>query len=162
MQLSKHFTLSEMEKSQTAVRKGISNKAGSGEIKNLTDLCYEVLEPVRIKFDKPVIITSGYRSPELCEAIGSKATSQHAKGQAVDFEIAGVSNLQVALWIQNNCDFDQLILEFWKEEDNAPNSGWVHCSYVDGSNRKQVLTYTGKEYKNGLPDAKWSGGKFAN
>ena len=110
MQLSKHFTLSEMEKSQTAVRKGISNKAGSGEIKNLTDLCYEVLEPVRIKFDKPVIITSGYRSPELCEAIGSKATSQHAKGQAVDFEIAGVSNLQVALWIQNNCDFDQLIL----------------------------------------------------
>ena len=74
MQLSKHFTLSEMEKSQTAVRKGISNKAGSGEIKNLTDLCYEVLEPVRIKFDKPVIITSGYRSPELCEAIGSKAT----------------------------------------------------------------------------------------
>ena len=100
MQLSKHFTLSEMEKSQTATRKGISNKAGSGEIKNLTDLCYEVLEPVRAKFDKPIIITSGYRSPELCEAIGSKATSQHAKGQAVDFEIAGVSNLQVALWIK--------------------------------------------------------------
>ena len=162
MQLSKHFTLSEMEKSQTAVRKGISNKAGSGEIKNLTDLCYEVLEPVRIKFDKPVIITSGYRSPELCEAIGSKATSQHAKGQAVDFEIAGVSNLQVALWIQNNCDFDQLILEFWKEEDKDPNSGWVHCSYVDGSNRKQVLTFDGKSYTNGLPDAKWSGGKMTN
>ena len=162
MQLSKHFTLSEMEKSQTAVRKGISNKAGSGEIKNLTDLCYEVLEPVRIKFDKPVIITSGYRSPELCEAIGSKATSQHAKGQAVDFEIAGVSNLQVALWIQNNCDFDQLILEFWKEEDKDPNSGWVHCSYVDGSNRKQVLTFDGKTYTNGLPDAKWSGGKMTN
>ncbi len=162
MQLSKHFTLSEMEKSQTAVRKGISNKAGSGEIKNLTDLCYEVLEPVRIKFDKPVIITSGYRSPELCEAIGSKSTSQHAKGQAVDFEIAGISNLQVALWIQNNCDFDQLILEFWKEEDKDPNSGWVHCSYVDGSNRKQVLTFDGSTYKNGLPEAKWSAGKFAN
>ena len=162
MQLSKHFTLAEMEKSQTATRKGISNKAGSGEIKNLTDLCYEVLEPVRTKFDKPIIITSGYRSPELCEAIGSKATSQHAKGQAVDFEIAGVSNLQVALWIQNNCDFDQLILEYWKKEDNDPNSGWVHCSYVDASNRKQVLTYDGKSYTNGLPDAKWSGGKFAN
>ena len=161
MQLSKHFTLSEMEKSQTAVRKGISNKAGSGEIKNLTDLCYEVLEPVRIKFDKPVIITSGYRSPELCEAIGSKATSQHAKGQAVDFEIMGVSNLQLALWIQNNCDFDQLILEFWKEEEGA-NSGWVHCSYKEGSNRKQVLTFDGKEFKNGLPEAKWSAGKFAN
>ena len=119
MQLSKHFTLSEMEKSQTAVRKGISNKAGSGEIKNLTDLCYEVLEPVRIKFDKPVIITSGYRSPELCEAIGSKATSQHAKGQAVDFEIAGIPNIQVAYWLQNNVDFDQLILEFYNPDDPA-------------------------------------------
>ena len=94
--------------------------------------------------------------------IGSKATSQHAKGQAVDFEIAGISNLQVALWIQNNCDFDQLILEFWKEEDNDPNSGWVHCSFKEGSNRKQVLTYDGSSYKNGLPDAKWRDGKLQN
>ena len=162
MQLSKHFKLEEFEKSSTAIRHGIENKAGSGEIKNLTDLCYAILEPVRAKFEKPIIITSGYRTEALCEILKSSKSSQHTKGEAVDFEIAGVSNLQVALWIQNNCDFDQLILEFWKEEDNDPNSGWVHCSYVDGSNRKQVLTYTGKEYKNGLPDAKWSGGKFAN
>ena len=160
MQLSKHFTLEEFEKSQTATRKGISNKAGSGEIKNLTDLCYGILEPVRAKFEKPIIITSGYRSPELCEAIGSKATSQHTKGEAVDFEIAGISNLQVALWIQNNTDFDQLILEFWK--DGEPNSGWVHCSFKEGSNRKQVLTYDGSSYKNGLPDAKWRDGKLQN
>jgi len=162
MQLSKHFTLEEMEKSQTATRRNIKNKAGSGEIKNLGDLCYEVLEPVRAKFDKPVTITSGYRSPELSEAIGSKATSQHCSGEAVDFEIAGISNLQVALWIQNNVDFDQLILEFWKEEDKDPNSGWIHVSYKDGSNRKQVLTFDGKSYTNGLPDAKWSDGKMQN
>lgn len=161
MQLSKHFKLEEFEKSSTAIRLGIKNKAGSGEIKNLTDLCYAVLEPVRAKFEKPIIVTSGYRSEELCVAIKSSKTSQHTKGQAVDFEIAGVSNLQVALWIQNNCDFDQLILEFWNEEEGA-NSGWVHCSYNEGSNRKQVLTFDGKEFKNGLPDAKWSGGKFAN
>jgi len=160
MQLSKHFTLAEMEKSQTATRKGIKNKAGSGEIKNLGDLCYEVLEPVRAKFDKPVTITSGYRSPELSEAIGSKATSQHCLGQAVDFEIAGVSNLEVALWLTNNVNFDQCILEFWKEGE--PNSGWIHVSFHEGSNRKQVLTYDGKSYTNGLPDAKWSDGKFAN
>ena len=160
MQLSKHFKLEEFEKSMTATRKGIENKAGSGEIKNLTDLCYGVLEPVRAKFDKPIIITSGYRSPELCEAIGSKATSQHTKGEAVDFEIAGVSNLQVALWLTNNVNFDQCILEFWKEGE--PNSGWVHCSFKEGSNRKQVLIYSGGEYKNGLPDAKWSGGKMVN
>ena len=159
MQLSKHFTLEEMEKSQTATRKGIKNKAGSGEIKNLGDLCYEVLEPVRAKFDKPVTITSGYRSPELSEAIGSKATSQHCLGEAVDFEIAGVSNLQVALWLTNNVNFDQCILEFWTGE---ASSGWIHVSYKDGSNRKQVLTYDGKSYTNGLPDAKWSDGKMQN
>ena len=148
-----------MEKSQTATRKGIKNKAGSGEIKNLGDLCYEVLEPVRAKFDKPVTITSGYRSPELSEAIGSKSTSQHCSGEAVDFEIAGVSNLQVALWLTNNVNFDQCILEFWTGE---ASSGWIHVSYKDGSNRKQVLTYDGKSYTNGLPDAKWSDGKMQN
>tara|TARA_X000000950_G_scaffold251276_1_gene312533 strand:+ start:284 stop:769 length:486 start_codon:yes stop_codon:yes gene_type:complete len=161
MQLSKHFKLSEFEKSSTATRLGIKNKAGSGEIKNLTDLCYAVLEPVRAKFEKPIMVTSGYRSEELCVAIKSSKTSQHTKGQAVDFEIAGVSNLQLAIWIENNCDFDQLILEFWKEDEGA-NSGWVHCSYNEGSNRKQVLTFNGKEFKNGLPEAKWSAGKFAN
>ena len=159
MQLSKHFTLEEFEKSQTATRKGIKNKAGAGEIKNLGDLCYEVLEPVRIKFDKPVTITSGYRSEELCEAIGSKKTSQHTKGEAVDFEIIGESNLAVALWLTNNTDFDQCILEYYTGEQN---SGWIHVSYKEGSNRKQVLTFDGKKYTNGLPDAKWSGGKITN
>ena len=159
MHLSKNFSLEEMEKSSTAIRLGIKNKAGAGEIKNLGDLCYEVLEPVRAKFDKPVTITSGYRSPELSEAIGSKATSQHCLGEAVDMEVLSVSNLQVALWIENNCDFDQLILEYYTGE---PNSGWIHVSYKDGSNRKQVLTFDGKSYTNGLPDAKWSGGKLTN
>ena len=159
MQLSKHFTLEEFEKSQTATRKGITNKAGSGEIKNLGDLCYEVLEPVRVKFDKPVTITSGYRSPQLSEAIGSKSTSQHCTGNAVDMEVLSVSNLEVALWIENHCDFDQLILEYYTGE---ANSGWIHVSYKDGSNRKQVLTFDGKSYTNGLPEAKWSGGKLTN
>ena len=160
MQLSKHFTLEEFEKSQTATRKGIKNKAGSGEIKNLGDLCYEILEPVRAKFDKPVTITSGYRSEELCEAIGSKKTSQHTTGNAVDFEIAGVSNLAIALWISNHCNFDQLLLEYYTGE---PSSGWCHVSYdSEKNNRKQVLTFDGKSYTNGLPDAEWSGGKLTN
>ena len=70
-----------------------------------------------------------------------------------------MSNLEVALWIQNNVYFDQLILEYYTGE---PSSGWVHVSYQEGSNRKQVLTFDGKSYKNGLPDAKWSGGKLQN
>ena len=138
MQLSKHFKLEEFEKSMTATRKGISNKAGSGEISNLTDLCYEILEPVRAKFGKPITVTSGYRSEALCEAIGSKKTSQHTKGQAVDFEIMGIHNLKVAEWIKDNLEYDQLILEFYEEGD--PHSGWIHCSYNISGNRKKVMT----------------------
>ena len=115
MQLSKHFSLKEMTKSMTAQRRGIDNSPGAGDIKNLENVCYEILEPVRAHFDKPITITSGYRSEALCEAIGSKKTSQHAKGQAVDFEIAGVPNIKTAYWISNNCDFDQLLLEFYKK-----------------------------------------------
>ena len=159
MQLSKNFSLEEMERSQTAQRMGIKNKAGSGEIKNLTDLCYNVLEPCRAKFYKPIRISSGYRSEELCVAIGSKKTSQHALGMAVDMEIPSESNLKVALWLQNNVDFDQLILEYYTGE---ANSGWIHVSFHEGNNRKQVLTFDGKSYTNGLPDAKWSGGKLQN
>ena len=116
MQLSKHFSLKEMTKSMTATRKGIDNTPGAGEIKSLGDLCYEVLEPLRAHFDKPVTITSGYRSEALCEAIGSKKTSQHAKGQACDLEIFGVPNIQTAYWLQANVDFDQLILEFYDKD----------------------------------------------
>ena len=159
MQLSKHFKLEEFEKSSTAIRHGLENKAGSGEIKNLTDLCYNVLEPCRAKFEKPIRISSGYRSEELCVAIGSKKTSQHALGMAVDMEIPSESNLKVALWLQNNVDFDQLILEYYTGE---ANSGWIHVSFHEVNNRKQVLTFDGKSYTNGLPDAKWSGGKLQN
>ena len=155
MQLSKHFKLEEFEKSMTATRMGIDNKAGAGEIKSLTDLCYEVLENVRAKFDKPIMISSGYRSEALCEAIGSKKTSQHTKGQAVDFEIMGIHNLKVAEWIRSNCDFDQLILEYFNRKEK--NAGWIHVSYNEkGNNRKAVLTYDGKSYENGLPEMEYS------
>ena len=160
MQLSKHFKLEEFTKSMTATRKGISNEPGSGEIKNLENLCYEILEPLRAKYDLPITITSGYRSPALSEAIGSKSTSQHCKGMAADVEIATIPNIQIAYWLQNNVDFDQLILEFYNPDD--PSGGWVHISFNEqGSNRKQVLTYDGKKYENGLPDMKWKDGKVA-
>jgi uncharacterized protein YcbK (DUF882 family) len=106
----------------------------------LEELCHLVLEPIRYHFEKPVIINSGYRSPALCEAIGSKSTSQHCDGQAADIEIFGVSNYDLAKYIENNLNFDQLILECW--DGIQPNSGWVHVSYVEANNRKDVLTYT--------------------
>ena len=100
-------------------------------------LCKNILQPIRNHFKIPVSISSGYRSAELCEAIGSPSTSQHTKGQAADFELFGIHNKEVSDWIVKNLDYDQCILEFWTPND--PNSGWIHCSYNDAGNRKQYL-----------------------
>ena len=147
MQLSKNFSLSEMTKSDTAARKGIENTPTEQHKESMKLLCDKILQPVREHFAKSVRVTSGYRSEALCEAIGSSKTSQHAKGQAADFEITGIDNKELAEWIIDNLDFDQIILEFYTEGD--ANSGWVHCSYSD-DNRKQVLsakkTDTGTQY----------------
>ena len=137
MKLSKNFSLDELTKSQTAERKGIDNTPSPEHQENLEKLCRHVLQRVRDHFGKVVTVSSGYRSPELCTAIGSKITSQHAKGQAADFEIFGVSNKALADYIDSELHYDQLILEYWNESD--PNSGWVHCSFSEGQNRKQYL-----------------------
>ena len=144
MKLSGHFSLAELTKSQTATRKGIDNKPTLDHIENLTELCTQVLEPTRRNFGKPMVISSGYRSEELCEAIGSSKNSQHAKGEAADFEMFGIDNKELAKYIKNNLVFDQLILEFYNPDD--PSSGWVHCSYSKEENRKQSLLYNGKDY----------------
>jgi zinc D-Ala-D-Ala carboxypeptidase len=137
MKLTENFSLSELTKSQTAERKGIDNTPSPEHQENLKLLCESVLQPIRDHFGKVVTISSGYRSPELCTAIGSKITSQHAKGQAADFEIFGLSNKSLADYINSELYYDQLILEYWNESD--PNSGWVHCSFSEGQNRKQYL-----------------------
>ena len=137
MQLSKNFNLLELTKSQTAERKGIDNTPNPEHQRNLKSLCARILQPIRDHFGKVVSVSSGYRSPELCTAIGSKITSQHARGEAADFEIFGISNKELADWINENLTYDQLILEYWKESD--PNSGWVHCSFSLNGNRKQYL-----------------------
>jgi len=141
MRLSDNFTLNEFTKSQTADRKGIANSPNEIHVIAMESLCYNVLERIRSAFAKPIIVNSGYRSVALCEAIGSKSTSQHCDGEAVDIEIQGVSNYDLAKYIEKELNFDQLILECW--DGIEPNSGWVHISYVnDVANRKDVLTYT--------------------
>jgi len=138
MKLTENFSLNELTKSQTAERKGIDNTPSAEHQENLKSLCEMVLQPIRDHFGQVVSVSSGYRSPELCVAIGSSTQSQHAKGQASDFEIFGVSNKELADYIDQNLDYDQLILEYWKGEDE-PNSGWVHCSFNTQGNRKQYL-----------------------
>lgn len=137
MKLSANFNLSELTKSQTAERKGIPNNPSPGQIDNLKELCMNVLQPIRSNFDKPVIVSSGYRSAELCVAIGSSITSQHVEGKAADIEVPGIDNKELAEWIRHNLEYDQLILEFYK--DGEPDSGWVHISYNESNNRKQNL-----------------------
>ena len=136
MSLSRNFTLSELIKSDTAIRKGINNNPNAEQIEKLKDLCENILQPVRDHFGR-VKVTSGFRSPELCVAIGSSVNSQHAKAEAADFEVIGTDNAELADWIYKNLEPDQLILEFYTPGE--PNSGWIHCSWIEGTPRASYL-----------------------
>ena len=138
MNLTENFSLVELTKSQTAERKGIDNTPSTEHQENLKRLCETILQRIRDHFGQVVSVSSGYRSVALCVAIGSSTKSQHARGEAADFEIFGVSNKELADWINENLYYDQLILEYWKGEEE-PNSGWVHCSFTLNGNRKQYL-----------------------
>ena len=147
MKLSEHFSLEEMVKSQTALRRNLPNQPSEAQTEAMVLLCENVLEPVRTHFGIPFTPSSGYRSAELCVAIGSSVSSQHAKGEAADFEVPSISNLELCTWIISNLDFDQLILECY----TGGNTGWVHCSYKPEGNRKEVLTYDKENgYRKGL------------
>ena len=140
MKLTANITLDELTKSQIAERKGINNNPNPQQIENLKALAVNVLQPIRSHFDKPLIISSGFRCAELCVEIGSKITSQHVaddEAAAADFEIPGVDNRELARWIRNNLEVDQGILEFYR--DGEPTSGWIHCSYSINKNRQQWL-----------------------
>ena len=136
MELTRNFSLLELTKSDTAIRKGINNNPNAEQIEKLKALCENILQPVRDHFGR-VKVTSGVRSVELCTAIGSSANSQHAKAEAADFECVGVDNAELADWIHRELPYDQLILEFYTPGE--PNSGWIHCSYTEGMPRKQFL-----------------------
>ena len=140
MKLTANITLDELTKSQIAERKGINNNPNPSQIENLKALAINILQPVRSHFEKPLIISSGFRCAQLCIEIGSKITSQHVadnNAAAADFEIPGVDNRELALFIKRELTYDQLILEFYRE--NEPTSGWIHCSYSTDHNRNQPL-----------------------
>ena len=135
MKLSLNFSLKELTASQTSERKGIDNTPTEEHIENLKLLCENILQPTRDEWGI-ISVSSGYRSPELCLAIGSSERSQHAKGQAADFECHRVDNKMLFEWITNELDYDQAILEFY---NGTPDSGWIHVSYNKDGNRKQKL-----------------------
>lgn len=154
MRLSKNFTLRELTKSDTAIRAGIKNKPDAEQLANLQYLATELLQRIRDGVARPVIVSSGFRCAALNAHVGSKSTSQHTRGEAADFQVAGMDNRALAEWILANVEFDQLILEFYEPGD--PHSGWVHCSIRrDGGNRREILTASraavGTVYTVGLP-----------
>ena len=142
LRLSPNFTLGELTRSDTAKARGLANMPDWQQLLALHALCHAILEPVRARFG-PVRTTSAFRcfTPD----------SQHGKGEAADFEVPGVPNLTVAIWIRDHLAFDQLILEAWRDDD--ANAGWIHASFRALRLRYQVLrTATGRPpYLVGLP-----------
>ncbi len=145
MQLTNNFSLSEMTKSETALRLNLPNDPTQEVVDNLKTLCEKVLQPVREHYGKGVKVNSGFRHPDVNAAVGGVRTSDHCMGQAADIEIPGVPNHELAEWIANNLDFTQVILEFYTR--GVPDSGWVHVSYVPSNLKKQQLTATKQDGK---------------
>ena len=130
----KHFTLKELIKSDTAIRKGIKNVPNRQEEQNLIALVDKILDPLREAYKKPIIVTSGFRCEELNRLVGGSKTSQHRTGQAVDIrtipDTPEENKKLYDLIIKLNLPFDQLIDEH--------NFDWVHVSFSE-KNRKQIL-----------------------
>lgn len=128
----KYFTIAELCKSDTAVRKNIDNSPTSEIINNLKQLVRYVLDPLREKYGKPIRVNGAYRCPELNKAVGGSKTSQHMTGQAADITVGSPDNNKKLfnLIIEMNLPFDQLIDE--------KNFRWIHVSYSN-KHRKQIL-----------------------
>jgi hypothetical protein len=138
MNLTKNFTLSELTKSETALRHDMDNSPDQASISNLQALAVHVLQPVRDHFDRGVKVNSGFRHPDVNAKVGGSKTSDHCKGMAADIEIPGIPNAELAEWIRSNLPFTQVILEFYTQ--GVPDSGWVHVSYDPANLKKQALT----------------------
>jgi hypothetical protein len=140
MQISKHLSLAEVSRSETAKRKGINNTPSGEHLENFKKLAENIFEPIREHFGVPIHISSGYRSKELNAAIGGSSSSQHCSAEAIDIDMDGspngVTNKMVFDFIKDNLNFDQMIWEF----GNDSNPDWVHVSYEStGKQRKQIL-----------------------
>ena len=134
-----YFSIEELTYSQTAVKRGIRNETTPEVEKNLTALVCVVLDPAREKWGKPILVTSGYRCPELNKAVGGVPTSQHLKGEAADI-VAGSrrENAELGRLIVKSGCFDQVIFENSNKE--CTECDWIHVSWKRvGENRRQAL-----------------------
>lgn len=130
--MGKYFSIDELSKSETAVRKGICNVPPEAARGNLEALIDNVLDPLRAAYGKPVRVNSGYRSPALNKAVGGAPNSQHLSGEAADISAGSRTGNKQLFELARSLElpFDQLIDE--------KNFAWVHISY-GVRNRRQVL-----------------------
>ncbi|MBQ8475582.1 DUF882 domain-containing protein [bacterium] len=132
--MSLNFSISEFIKSDIAIKHNINNMPDIQSLDCILDLIVNCLQPLRNALNRPIIITSGFRSTMVNKLAGGVPTSQHTKGQAADFYIKGMTVNQIIEFIKNSTiEYDQLINEYNK---------WVHISFVKGSNRRQNLKIT--------------------
>lgn len=128
----KYFTIKELSHSDTALARGIDNYPTAEAISNLMKLVNNVLDPLRKKYGKPIYVTSGYRSAILNRSVNGATSSQHRLGEAADITAGSKEeNKRLFEIIKKELPFDQLIDE--------KNFSWVHVSFREGNNRKQVL-----------------------
>ena len=145
MKISKNFSLGECLKSDTGQRLGLKNEISQEGLIALTALVTHCMQPLRDHFDRSVRVNSAWRSPAISEAVGSSSKSQHCRGEAMDWEIVGLDNKELAQEVPKIIPvFDQMILEMYDETGTNPEirkeTGWIHLSFNRlGENRKQIL-----------------------
>ena len=128
-----NFTITELVKSDTAEKNGISNTPDINSLDNLLELIFYVLQPLRDKLGKPITITSGFRSAKVNQLVGGVGNSQHLYGQAADMVVSGMTPAQLVEFVKDSgIEYDQLINEY---------DQWTHISFNKSHNRKQVLKY---------------------
>ena len=141
MRLSNNFTLEELCASSVAKQNKVSNTPNKQAVENLGCLVQNLLQPLRDKLRRAIIVTSGYRSPEVNKLVGGASNSQHVLGQAVDITVAGMTPRTLAEFVtRSGLTFDQMIVE------EVGNTSWLHLSYTRKFNRKERLLYRGGKY----------------
>jgi hypothetical protein len=135
--VSKHITLDEATNSNTAIRNGINNNPDSVTFERMKLVANKCFEPLREWYGKPIKINSFYRSQLLNTKVGGSATSQHCKGEAIDISAGNkVENRIMYDWLVTNLpEWDQILWEYGN--DIGPD--WIHISYKQKGNRKQVI-----------------------
>lgn len=142
MNISEHFTIQEMTTTST----GLRNIPSRDQDRRIRVLVRRLLQPLRYAVG-PIKVNSAFRSLEVNSAVGSHSGSQHVRGEAADIEGLQATNFELASYIYNNLEFDQMILEY--EEDGQPK--WIHVSYKETGNRKETRIATKKKTKTEYP-----------